>query len=290
MRFPRAVLLAIAALAAPVLSFAADAPTPAEAAAAAKVAAAAAAAAAKEGSASRAAASSRQDRLPRPRLPVRRGQHRDREGVERRGPNRDRVRGLQDGFEHSFSFTEKTPSTTYDDRDHWLAFAAEQVKSLKTWRRGREDVRDLLDFLSGAKIATTRKSDSEIRLEVCRDGSPAAEDGSRSRAAAAGASRPARRTTAASRSTSAATWRSRRSSRPSRARRPLADAGVGPRPHGAGRPAVVESRHDPNLAPPRFRRGRLGRRRRRPGPLGLARFPNPVRAGPHLGPARPRGP
>ena len=38
-------------------------------------------------------------------------------------------------------------------------------------------MKDLLDFLAGAKIATTRKSDSELRLEVCRDGSPAANDG-----------------------------------------------------------------------------------------------------------------
>lgn len=85
--------------------------------------------------------------------------------------------GCTDGFEHAFSFTEASPETTYDDRDHWLDFAAKQLKALQTWRRGREDVRDLTDFLSGARIATTRKSDSELRLEICRDGSPSTEDG-----------------------------------------------------------------------------------------------------------------
>jgi hypothetical protein len=85
--------------------------------------------------------------------------------------------GCTDGYEHSFVFVDDNPLSSYDDRDHWLLFASEQIKALKTWRRGQEDVKDLLDFLSGAKIATTRKSDSEIRLEICRDGSPSTEDG-----------------------------------------------------------------------------------------------------------------
>jgi hypothetical protein len=85
--------------------------------------------------------------------------------------------GCTDGFEHSFSFLQTAPKTTFDDRDHWLDFAAAQLKGLQTWRRGREDIRDLVDFLSGARIATTRKSENEIRLEICRDGSPSTEDG-----------------------------------------------------------------------------------------------------------------
>ena len=85
--------------------------------------------------------------------------------------------GCTDGFEHAFSFIESKPTAAYDDRDHWLDFAAKQLKALDTWRRGREDVRDLTDFLSGAKIATTRNSGSELRLEICRDGSPSTEDG-----------------------------------------------------------------------------------------------------------------
>jgi hypothetical protein len=85
--------------------------------------------------------------------------------------------GCTDGYEHSFSFIQSQPKTTFDDRDHWLDFAAAQMKALQTWRRGREDVKDLVDFLSGAKIATTRKSGSELRLEICRDGSPSTEDG-----------------------------------------------------------------------------------------------------------------
>ncbi len=80
--------------------------------------------------------------------------------------------GCDDGIEHSFVFIDDRPLASYDDRDHWLLFAAEQLKALKTYRRGQEDVNDLLDFLSGAKIATTRKNDTELRLEVCRDGTP----------------------------------------------------------------------------------------------------------------------
>lgn len=85
--------------------------------------------------------------------------------------------GCTDGYEHSFSFIEAKPKEPFDDRDHWLDFAAAQLKALQTWRRAREDVRDLVDFLSGARIATTRKSASELRLEICRDGSPSTEEG-----------------------------------------------------------------------------------------------------------------
>jgi hypothetical protein len=83
-----------------------------------------------------------------------------------------RFSGCRDGFEHDFIFVEDEPRASYGDRDHWLRFATEQMKALQTFRRGREDVKDLLDFLSGAKIATTRRTASELRLEVCRDGSP----------------------------------------------------------------------------------------------------------------------
>ena len=178
MSIPRAVLLTIAVLATPLFAFAADAQTPEEAAAAAKVAAAASAAAAKVGCAVPAPLPLL-DKTAYPDHAFRYGE--DNTATEKASNGSVAIEiefaGCQDGFEHSFSFTESAPATTYDNRDHWLAFAAEQVKALKTWRRGREDVKDLLDFLSGAKIATTRKSDSEIRLEVCRDGSPAAEDG-----------------------------------------------------------------------------------------------------------------
>lgn len=85
--------------------------------------------------------------------------------------------GCTDGYEHAFSFIESQPTAPFDDRDHWLDFAAKQLKGLDTWRRGQVDIRDLVDFLSGARIATTRKSDSELRLEICRDGSPSTEDG-----------------------------------------------------------------------------------------------------------------
>ncbi|HEX4049073.1 MAG TPA: hypothetical protein VH309_14605 [Elusimicrobiota bacterium] len=85
--------------------------------------------------------------------------------------------GCRDGYEHGFVFVQDKPLASYDDRDHWIDFATEQLKALKTYRRGRADVKDLLDFLSGAKIATTRKSDSELRQEVCRDGTPTTEDG-----------------------------------------------------------------------------------------------------------------
>ena len=85
--------------------------------------------------------------------------------------------GCTDGYEHSFSFIESKPAATFEDRDHWLDFAAKQLKELQTWRRGQVDIRDLVDFLSGARIATTRKSDSELRLEICRDGSPSTDAG-----------------------------------------------------------------------------------------------------------------
>jgi hypothetical protein len=85
--------------------------------------------------------------------------------------------GCRDGFEHSFVFVEDKPLASFDDRDHWLAFASDQLQALHTYRRGREDIKDLLEFLAGAKIATTRMNDSELRLEVCRDGSPTTEDG-----------------------------------------------------------------------------------------------------------------
>ena len=85
--------------------------------------------------------------------------------------------GCYDGVEHSFIFVDANPLSSYDDRDHWLLFASEQIKALKLFRRAQNDVKDLLDFLANAKIATTRKNDTEIRLEVCRDGSPSTEDG-----------------------------------------------------------------------------------------------------------------
>jgi len=85
--------------------------------------------------------------------------------------------GCTDGYEHSFSFIETKPTAPFDDRDHWLDFAAKQLKALDTWRRGREDIRDLADFLSGARIATTRTNGSELRLEICRDGSPSTDEG-----------------------------------------------------------------------------------------------------------------
>jgi hypothetical protein len=85
--------------------------------------------------------------------------------------------GCYDGYEHAFVFTDDNPLADYDDRDHWLYFATEQLKALKTFRRGQADVKDLLSFLAGAKSATARKNDSELRLEVCRDASPPTEDG-----------------------------------------------------------------------------------------------------------------
>lgn len=85
--------------------------------------------------------------------------------------------GCYDGIEHSFIFVDSNPLSSYDDRDHWLLFASQQIKALKAYRRAQVDVKDLLEFLANAKIATTRKNDSELRLEVCRDGSPSTEDG-----------------------------------------------------------------------------------------------------------------
>ena len=85
--------------------------------------------------------------------------------------------GCRGGFEHAFVFTEDKPLGSYDDRDRWLRFASEQLKALQTYHRGLADVMDLLDFLSGARIATTRKNVTELRIEVCRDGSPSAKDG-----------------------------------------------------------------------------------------------------------------
>ncbi|MFI5351089.1 MAG: hypothetical protein ACHQ2Z_16215, partial [Elusimicrobiota bacterium] len=88
-----------------------------------------------------------------------------------------RFSGCRGGFEHSFAFVEEAPHAPFYDRDHWLRFAAAQLKTLQTYHRGLADVQDLLDFLSGATIATTRKNGPEIRLEVCRDGSPFAKNG-----------------------------------------------------------------------------------------------------------------
>ena len=86
--------------------------------------------------------------------------------------------GCYDGYEHSFIFDESNPLASFDDRDHWLLFASEQLKALQTFRRGQVDVKELVSFLDRAKTVTTRKSDSELRLEVCRDGSqPPSEDG-----------------------------------------------------------------------------------------------------------------
>lgn len=85
--------------------------------------------------------------------------------------------GCRDGVEHSFVFVDSNPLASYDDRDHWMYVASEQLKALKTFRRGQDDVKDLLAFLAGAKTATTRKNGSELRLEVCRDASPSTEDG-----------------------------------------------------------------------------------------------------------------
>ena len=84
--------------------------------------------------------------------------------------------GYRGGFEHTFVFIDDKPLGSYDDRDRWLRFASSQLQALQTYHRGRADVKDLLDFLSGARIATTRKSPSELRIEVCRDGSPFAKD------------------------------------------------------------------------------------------------------------------
>jgi hypothetical protein len=86
--------------------------------------------------------------------------------------------GCRDGVEHGFMFEDGNPLADYSGRDHWLAFAAEQLKALKTFRRGQEDVKDLLPFLDSAKSAVTRTNGKdELRLEVCRDGSPTSEDG-----------------------------------------------------------------------------------------------------------------
>jgi hypothetical protein len=85
--------------------------------------------------------------------------------------------GCFDGIEHSFVFEDKSPLAAYDDRDHWLAFAAAQLKALKTSAAGRDDVKDLLSFLERAPKAVARKNADELRLEVCRDDSPPTEDG-----------------------------------------------------------------------------------------------------------------
>jgi hypothetical protein len=86
--------------------------------------------------------------------------------------------GCRDGVEHGFLFEDGNPLADYGSRDHWLAFAAEQLKALKTFRRGREDLKDLLPFLDSAKSAVTRTNGKdELRLEVCRDGSVLVEDG-----------------------------------------------------------------------------------------------------------------
>ena len=169
MSFSRAVLLTLAACAAPLAARGAAAPAPTDAAAAA--------AAAKKGCAVPAPLPLL-DKAAYPDHSFRYGRENTATETASNGDVRIEIEfaGCRDGFEHSFAFTENAPKTTYDDRDHWLDFAATQIKALKTWRRGREDVKDLLDFLSGAKIGTTRKSGTQIRLEICRDGSPAGED------------------------------------------------------------------------------------------------------------------
>ncbi|MFI5361765.1 MAG: hypothetical protein ACHQ49_07325 [Elusimicrobiota bacterium] len=85
--------------------------------------------------------------------------------------------GCYDGVEHGFLFEQGDAPADYADRDHWLAFAADQLKGLKIYRRAQTDVDDLVPFLTAAKKATTRMNDSELRLELCRDGSKPTEDG-----------------------------------------------------------------------------------------------------------------
>ena len=85
--------------------------------------------------------------------------------------------GCYDGVERGFLFENGAADAGYTDRDHWLLFAADQLRALKIYRRGQEDMQELLPFLAGAKSATTRMNDSELRLEVCRDRSAPTEDG-----------------------------------------------------------------------------------------------------------------
>lgn len=86
--------------------------------------------------------------------------------------------GCYDGIEHSFIFNVRSPKASYDDRDYWLKFAADQLAALKLIDAGRDDVKELAAFLPGpAKKAAARKSASELRLEACRDGSLPDEDG-----------------------------------------------------------------------------------------------------------------
>lgn len=85
--------------------------------------------------------------------------------------------GCYDGVEHSYLFEESAPTAPFDDRDHWISFASGRLKELKTNNAGREDVADLLEFLSRAPAAVTRGNGSELRLEVCRGGVEPTEDG-----------------------------------------------------------------------------------------------------------------
>jgi hypothetical protein len=85
--------------------------------------------------------------------------------------------GCYDGVEHGFLFEDGNPLADYTSRDHWLAWAGDQLKSLKTYRRAQDDVKDLLAFLAAAPGATARMNGSELRLEVCRDHSAPTEDG-----------------------------------------------------------------------------------------------------------------